>query len=398
MRTLVVSDLHLGSRGLRDVLRQRAALDALLAALSRADRLVLLGDVVELLEGRVSGALSEAEPVLRRIGRAMAGGEVLVVPGNHDHLLVRAWIRERRLEEARPLGAATQVPLDATEPLAEVTAALRPPEGRIRVQYPGAWLGRAIYAHHGHYLDQHLVAAAVSRITRAAAEGARSPAERYELSRAPTVAAASLLVRDLPGAFEERVERVGGLARALGKRLLSAGDAGRGRAERLAPLGADLLHRRLEAGGLPAMLQVARDLGVLPRARHLLFGHVHRLGPLDGAEALAAWRPDPDGPWLWNSGCWVHEPLIVGPAEVDSPFWPGGALLLEDERTPQVLRLLRDVEPGRIVPQPRQVGAPPARSGEAADGEPDRDGEDPDLYDVDADGELLGEEPEPPPA
>ena len=45
MRTLVISDLHLGSRIGRDVLRRPAALDRLCAALEEADRLVLLGDI-----------------------------------------------------------------------------------------------------------------------------------------------------------------------------------------------------------------------------------------------------------------------------------------------------------------------------------------------------------------
>ncbi len=52
VRSLVVSDLHLGSITGRDVLRAPAALERLLEALDGVDRLVLLGDVVELLEGR----------------------------------------------------------------------------------------------------------------------------------------------------------------------------------------------------------------------------------------------------------------------------------------------------------------------------------------------------------
>jgi hypothetical protein len=387
MRTLVVSDLHLGSRGGRDVLRQPPALRALVAAAAKADRLVLLGDLVELLEGRVSGALAEAMPVLERLGGAMTGGEILVVPGNHDHLLVRGWLRERRAAE-RPLGAATQVPADATEVLAEVVGALRPPDGRIRVQYPGAWLGRTIYAHHGHYIDQHLAAGPLARMSRAAAEEAAGPADGYELGRMASVAAASLVVRDLPDGFEEGVERIGGLARALGKALLAAGDAGRGRVERIAPLGSDLLHRRLEAGGLPAMVRVARDLGVLPRARHVVFGHVHRLGPLSAEEGLGAWHPEEDGPWLWNSGCWVHEPLIVGPAETTSPFWPGGAIWLDGERTPEVVRLLEDVPPGDVVAQSARSAAGGAAGTEEA-------AEDPDVYDADGEAELLDDEPGP---
>ena len=66
--TLVVSDLHLGARLGRDVLRRPEALEALLAALDGVERLVLLGDIVELLEGRPRQAMEVAEPVLRALG------------------------------------------------------------------------------------------------------------------------------------------------------------------------------------------------------------------------------------------------------------------------------------------------------------------------------------------
>ena len=49
MRTLVISDLHLGARVRNSVLTSREPLERLLAALDDVDRLVLLGDVVELL-------------------------------------------------------------------------------------------------------------------------------------------------------------------------------------------------------------------------------------------------------------------------------------------------------------------------------------------------------------
>ncbi len=49
VRTLVISDLHLGNRGGNDVLRRPAALAALLEALADIDRLVLLGDLAELM-------------------------------------------------------------------------------------------------------------------------------------------------------------------------------------------------------------------------------------------------------------------------------------------------------------------------------------------------------------
>lgn len=365
MRTLVISDLHLGGRGGRDVLRRPAALAALVEALADVDRLVLLGDVVELLEGRTAGALQDALPTLRRLGEAMAGREVVIVPGNHDHLLIRAWLRRRRADE-QPLGAATRVPRDATEPLAELTAALRPKGGRIRVHYPGTWLGPHVYAHHGHYLDARLTSTPITRLVQRAQASETDelgPADAYELARAPSVAAASLVIRDLPEGFEDGVERIGGLARALGKAVLGRDGvqtpAAQARNERIAAVGSVWLDRRLERAGLASLLRVVEDLGVLPRAHHVLFGHVHRLGPLTREEALGPWHPDEDGPWLWNSGSWVYEPLVVKSTDADSPYWPGGALLLQDDRTPQVLRLLRELPLKDLLP-PAEDEAPPA--------------------------------------
>ena len=70
VRTLVVSDLHLGGRLEHDVLRRPEPLQRLLDALRGIDRLVLLGDVVELMEARPEQAMAVAEPVLRSDRRA----------------------------------------------------------------------------------------------------------------------------------------------------------------------------------------------------------------------------------------------------------------------------------------------------------------------------------------
>ena len=112
VRTLLVSDLHLGARLGRDVLRRPAALAALLAAIDEADRLVLLGDIVEMLEGHPWRALEAAAPVLRAIGaRVGAGREVVVVPGNHDGALLAPWLRGHPRATATLAG---DVPGDAT--------------------------------------------------------------------------------------------------------------------------------------------------------------------------------------------------------------------------------------------------------------------------------------------
>ena len=80
VRTLVISDLHLGGRLGHGVLTHPEPLRRLLLAIDGVDRLVLLGDTVELLEGRPQQAMSIAEPILRAIGHRLGP----VAPGAPD--------------------------------------------------------------------------------------------------------------------------------------------------------------------------------------------------------------------------------------------------------------------------------------------------------------------------
>src|SRR3954463_1961932 len=102
MKTAVVSDLHLGCRSHTWLLSQAEPREQLTQALADADRLLLLGDpvelrespraarlvrlgdLVELRESPLADVLDAATPALEAIGRAMAGSEVVIVPGNHD--------------------------------------------------------------------------------------------------------------------------------------------------------------------------------------------------------------------------------------------------------------------------------------------------------------------------
>jgi Calcineurin-like phosphoesterase len=161
VRTLVVSDFHLGARLRRDVLRRAVARDALVGALDGVERLVLLGDVLELLEGRPGRAIEVAEPVLRAIGAHLgSGAEVIVVPGNHDAALVRPWLRRRGV----PRGVDAEISADATPMLERVTSWLEP--AGVRVHYPGVWLSEDVWATHGHYLDRHLLPESAFGIAR----------------------------------------------------------------------------------------------------------------------------------------------------------------------------------------------------------------------------------------
>src|SRR4051812_25656515 len=122
MGTLVISDLHLGTRNRAGVLEQPLPLEALVAALDGVDRLVLLGDTIELRQGPAREALAAAEPVLRALGAALAGRDVVLVPGNHDHALARRW-----LDETPPLSLAERIaPADGSPLAAAVAEALAP--------------------------------------------------------------------------------------------------------------------------------------------------------------------------------------------------------------------------------------------------------------------------------
>ena len=70
-----------------DLLRDPEIRAFLLEELRSADRLVLLGDALELRELPLGPALSAARPFFESLGEAMAGREVILVPGNHDHRL-----------------------------------------------------------------------------------------------------------------------------------------------------------------------------------------------------------------------------------------------------------------------------------------------------------------------
>jgi hypothetical protein len=330
VRTLVISDLHLGSRLRRDVLRHPAALDALCAELEAVDRLVLLGDTVEMLEGRPKLSLEDARPVLEAMGEAVgADGEVVLLPGNHDHALVRPWLRERRIA-GKPLGLSDRVPLRSNPDLGHLARWLKP--ARVQVRYPGVDLGHGIWAHHGHYLDRHLV-----RQVQVPAQGATP--DDYERALGTSIAAVgAVMAASLPPAIGEPVDRIAGLLRlaALAAIPLAASLPG---APLLAPLSAGALGFQFRRVGLPAMAAATARLGV--EAEHVLFGHVHRAGPRSGDDANE-WRYG--GARLWNTGCWVYEPLLLAGAAPPHPYWPGGALRIDDgEITP--LGILDDVDP-----------------------------------------------------
>src|SRR4051795_9775634 len=98
MRTLVISDLHLGRTEHSDLLRRPELREPLLEALDDVDRLVILGDGLELREAAHRDALALAGDFFAAIGSAV--GEIVVLAGNHDHGLAAGWIDARLQTEA----------------------------------------------------------------------------------------------------------------------------------------------------------------------------------------------------------------------------------------------------------------------------------------------------------
>jgi hypothetical protein len=362
VRTLLVSDLHLGARTGVDLLRRPAARAALLERLDGADRLVLLGDTLELRHGPVREALAAARPVLEAIGAEMRGGEVVLVAGNHDHRLVAPWL-EGRGDGGRPpaLGLEEHAGADATPATAAIAEMLAP--ATLDVAYPGVWLAGGVYATHGHYVDRHstvpsferLSAGALGRVLGDRAEDISAP-DDYEVVLAPIYALLDAVAARTPDGrgpshahASTRAWRAlaGDGDRPLRRKLLAgAFPLGVGALNRagIGPFRADVSGPELRRAGLRAMREVLARLGV--HAEHVIFGHTHRGGPLP-ADDPADWAL-PGGGRLWNTGSWVFERAWTS-AGPGGPYWPGGVVELDDDGPPRRAGLLDGLDAAALL-------------------------------------------------
>jgi hypothetical protein len=317
---------------------------------------VLLGDVLELRQGPQREALLAAKDVLQAVGAALASGtQVIIVPGNHDHRLLGPWFERRAREGARPaLGAQSRVDWRAGEPLAELAGWLAPAE--LEVCYPGYWLREDVYAFHGHYADRHTTVPMLERLGAGAmaaivGEGPAGPrsAEDYERVLAPLYAwldavaqaGGPMLGRSSHGASTQAWRALAGSGRRRSVRGRAAAAAfpvliAALNRSRIGPLSADLSSAGLRCAGLRAIGEVLLRLGV--DARHVIFGHTHRAGPL-ASDDRSEWRAIV-GAQLTNVGSWVHEPNFLGSEPRRSPYRPGFCIKLGDDGPPKLGNLL----------------------------------------------------------
>ena len=360
MRTLVISDLHIGAESGSDLLRRAELRAPLIEALGGVDRLVVLGDGLELREAPHRDAAALAAPFLAEAGAALGPrGELLMLAGNHDHGLVAGWIDARlQSEPSGFLGLSEPVEPAAAGPLAERIAELVAP-ARLALAYPGAWLRDDVFALHGHYVDLHstvptferLAAGAMARwVVQLPERGARP--DDYEAALAPIYAflhqltqrsdhasvsaGASASARAWVAMAGEGRARHPLRAAALGTGYLAAIAALN--ALGLGPVDRDLSGTALRRGGLRGIREVLRRLDIA--APYAIFGHTHRSGP---------WPRDDPGEWvteagtrILNTGSWIYQPHFLSGTPNASPYWPGTAVALDDDGPPRLIRLLGD--------------------------------------------------------
>jgi hypothetical protein len=390
MRTLILSDLHLGGVWRTDLLRRADVRAPLLKAVEGVDRVVLLGDVLELRHGPPREALAVARPFFEDLGRALDGRELVVVAGNHDHATIEPWL-VRRSEDPVPGPLAVEQLLspEETSPMLVRLAEWAAP-ARVYSAYPGLWVRPDVYAMHGHYLDCHLTVPTIerlsvgvmSRLVRRPARTFEKP-EDYEAVTAPMYSWRHALARDtrtgnavngigtvnawraLGGADQDdthgggaMAHRRSSLARQLHMRALVAGFpvavAALNRLG-LGPLRTDISSDALRAAGLRAMREVADRLKL--GDAYVVFGHTHRAGPLPGDDERD-WHAgtvnalEGPGAKLINTGCWTYDSIFLTSKPGESPYWPGGCVLVEDSGPPVLMRLLQDRTHEELRPRP----------------------------------------------
>jgi hypothetical protein len=385
-RTLIVSDLHLGGLSGVDLLRRPELRAALLEELDGIDRLVLLGDVLELRHGPPHDALLAARAFFENVGRTLGSDrELVVTAGNHDHLMVCSWLDARALREPapEPLRAEQRFdPAEASPMLAQIARWAAP--ARVTVAYPGLWVRPDVYATHGHFLDVHLTVPTLERIgvgvmgrllERRPSGDAFDSVEDYESVTAPIYAWRDAITR-----YAAAGPVLNGLATARAWRALGGSRNGAGRAHAssrsqmvrsarvaasrtaikrafplmvrglnragLGPVNADISRAELRRSGLRAMGEVAArlDLG----DAHVVFGHTHRAGPFPD-DPESEWRGR-GGARLINSGSWVYDGIFLTSTPGESPYWPGTCVLVEDSGPPVLRRLLLDRSHAELRP------------------------------------------------
>jgi hypothetical protein len=74
----------------------------------------------------------------------------------------------------------------------------------------------------------------------------------------------------------------------------------------------------------------------------IVFGHVHRLGPMFDDD-LEDWVGPDNQLRFVNTGSWLYEPVLVHRVRPPHPYWPGGSIVIDDGADPRAVNLLEGV-------------------------------------------------------
>jgi hypothetical protein len=357
VRTAIISDLHLGVASDEDVLRDSGVRRILLEEIRGADRLILLGDVVELRNLPLGPSLARSRPFFEELGEALGEAEVTLVPGNHDHRLAEPLLDELSIADGTALGLEQHHP-PSPGPAGLIDSWLG--GARLRIAYPGVWLRDNVYAIHGHYMDAHLTlpraecVAAATMIRLAGPPPQRATPGDYERVLRPLYGFAYGLAQVMPikrrrnGPFERAWEI---LAKEKGDGSLRARAARAGFPPAIRGLNAllrsgfepDVSTGAIFRSGVRAATEMAVRLGV--DDVHVITGHTHRGGPLEGEPEWLL----PRGGRLHNTGSWVFASAFHQPGTPPNSYWPGTVTWLEDEQPPRRVHLLQNHSHARMT-------------------------------------------------
>jgi len=348
VRTAIISDLHLGVASDEDVLRDPGVRRVLFEEIAGAERLVLLGDVVELRNLPLGPSLERSRPFFEELGEVLGEAEVTLVPGNHDARLAEPLLDELSIAGAPALGLE-QHHAPSPGPTTMIDEWLG--RARLKIAYPGAWLRDNVYATHGHYMDTHLTlpraecVAAATMVRLSKPLPARATPADYERVLRPLYGFAYGLAQVLPvrrrrnGPFEKWWEVLSGERKKLtlraraGKAAFPAAIRGLNRLLR-SDFEPNVTSAAIFSSGVKAGIEMAARLGV--DDVHVITGHTHRGGPLPQEAEWAL----PRGGRLHNTGSWVFASAFHQPGTPPNSYWPGTITWLEDDEPPRRVQLL----------------------------------------------------------
>ena len=403
--TLVVSDLHLGARTGIDLLRRAELREPLLEALEGVDRLVLLGDALELRHGPAREALAAARPLFEALGRARwrEPPRSCSCPATTTTSSIGAVARAPRPRGARRAARARAAPSTRARGVAAGRGGWRVGgAGAGRGRLPGRVAARRRLRdarplprppHHRSGLR------APRRRRSSSASCARCPirwrpprttrrvlAPMYALLYgARPVRCPRRRARPHSGASVRAWEQLAGggapaprCATRCSRRGLPARRSRRSTAPasgRCAPSSPAPALRRAGA----ARRWARSSAGSASTPRTCIFGHTHRSGPWP-ADDVADWRRR-RGARLHNSGSWVYEPVFLDRRRrTTARTGRGRASVVEESGPPRLRRLLGErgheelsgASPGvkhvawQVTPSPTSSSSTRARCGARA--------------------------------